>query len=210
MCFPQSRQDLNNTTTAGNTYFPEKDDPWKLVALLFATKVLKYLKRNGEAREGEFRKFDSCETRARLTKDQSLSQSLRYPCPAERATGAYGIIRFNSIFHWQSMWAWAVEPEVKGTQKWTERQRWSGFQVVIKRGKSNILPLNATVWQSLERKFFLILPKRKRYRLKQQGTQDKVKLNQIRLRKQTFTVTLKSKLPPSRETRIASHTMRFL
>ena len=109
--------------------------------------------------------------------DLALMATISFPesallCPAERATGTSGIIRFNSSFHWLTIWAWAVEQESKGKYKWRERQHPTGCQVVIKHGKSNILLLNANR-QSLERKgSLLILPKRKRYRLQQQGTQD--------------------------------------
>ena len=52
MCSPQSRQDFINNAV-GSVYFPKKDDPRKLVDLIFATKVLKYLKPEGEKQKNK-------------------------------------------------------------------------------------------------------------------------------------------------------------
>ena len=52
MCSPQSRKDFINTAN-GSIYFPKKHNPRKLVALTSATKVLKYLKPEGEKQENK-------------------------------------------------------------------------------------------------------------------------------------------------------------
>ena len=52
MCCPQSRKDFINTAN-GSIYFLKKHNPRKLVALTSATKVLKYLKPEGEKQENK-------------------------------------------------------------------------------------------------------------------------------------------------------------
>ena len=52
MCCPQSRKDFINTEN-GSIYFLKKHNPRKLVALTSATKVLKYLKPEGEKQENK-------------------------------------------------------------------------------------------------------------------------------------------------------------
>ena len=66
MCSPQSRQDFINNAV-GSVYFPKKDDPRKLVDLIFATKVLKYLKQEGEKQKKKQKKAGAGELFASLT-----------------------------------------------------------------------------------------------------------------------------------------------
>ena len=53
MCSPQSRQDFINTAVGSIILSKKKDDPRKLVDLIFATKVLKYLKAEGEKQKNK-------------------------------------------------------------------------------------------------------------------------------------------------------------